>query len=87
MEKEILQAINTMNENLELLNYSKSNKDPYEMLTMKQVEEEYNIGHCKALKMFSDTELPVQRYTAPFKVQRKELDKYLSKSHDYLKDW
>ena len=36
-------------------------------------------------KMFKDPELPVQRYTQPFKVTRKALEEYLNKSHDYLR--
>ena len=34
--------------------------------------------------MFNDPELPVQRYTVPFKVNRQALNEYMTKSHDYL---
>ena len=36
-------------------------------------------------KMFKDPELPVQRYTQPFKVTRRALEDYLNKPHDYLR--
>ena len=85
--EEFLKAISKTNEYLELLSYANNTgKNPYELLTMAQIKEEYDIGEGKLLKMFRDPELPVQRYTSPFKVQRKELDKYLSVNHDYLCD-
>lgn len=36
-------------------------------------------------KMFNDPELPVQRYTIPFKVTRQALNEYMKKEHDYLR--
>ncbi len=37
-------------------------------------------------KIFKDPELPVQRYTSPFKVTRQALNNYMSKKHDYLSE-
>ena len=55
-----------------------------EMLTVEQVHEEFDIGMNMVRKMFNDPELPVQRYTKPFKVNRQALKEYMTKSHDYL---
>lgn len=58
--------------------------EQYEMLTVEQVHEEFDIGMNMVRKMFNDPELPVQRYTKPFKVNRQALKEYMTKSHDYL---
>ncbi len=86
MEELLKELINEQKKTNEILTYSNQGKDPYELLTMQQIKEEYGIGEGKLLRMFKDPELPTQRYTSPFKVQRKELDKYLSVNHDYLCD-
>lgn len=59
-------------------------KDPNELLTIEQVHKEKDIGICMVRKMFSDPELPVQRYTTPFKVTRKAINEYINTHHDYL---
>lgn len=68
----------------ELLMYGYQGKDPNELLTVEQIMEEFNIGKVKVLKMFQDPELPVQRYTKPFKVTRKAVGDYINVRHDYL---
>lgn len=79
--EELLKKTNELLEDL----ISKSNgKDPYELLTIDDVMAEFDIGKAKAQKMFKDPELPVQRYTKPFKVTRKAINKYFEKTHDYL---
>lgn len=62
----------------------KQKNEQYEMLTVEQVHEEFDIGMNMVRKMFNDPELPVQRYTKPFKVNRQALKEYMTKSHDYL---
>ena len=57
-----------------------------ELLTAEQVHKEYGIGVNSVRKMFADKELAVQRYTTPFKVTRRAVNDYLSKSHDYLSE-
>lgn len=60
------------------------NKNPNELLTAKQVHKEFNIGINMVQKIFRDPELPVQRYTIPFKVTRKAMEAYVNVRHDYL---
>lgn len=85
--QQLLEEQKKTNEYLERLTYQQcTGKDPYEMLTMKQVMEEFHIGLNKALRMFKDPTLPVQRYMKAHRVQRIEVIKYLAKSHDYLCD-
>lgn len=55
-----------------------------EMLTIKNIASEFGISPATANRMFNDPELPVQRYTTPFKVMRKHLMEYFGKRHDYL---
>lgn len=61
-----------------------TNKDPNELLTAEQIAKETGIGINMVRKLFRDKELPVQRYTIPFKVTRKAFNQYISVSHDYL---
>lgn len=61
-------------------------KDPYELLTAEQVHKEFDIGINMVMKMFQDKELPVQRYTRPFKVARQAMNEYITKKHDYLRE-
>lgn len=82
MEKEILEEIKKTNELLQ--QQIKRKEEQYEMLTVEQVHEEFDIGMNMVRKMFNDPELPVQRYTKPFKVNRQALKEYMTKSHDYL---
>ena len=82
MEKEMLEEIRKTNELLQ--QQIKQSKQQYDLLTIKQVHEEYNIGIGMVQKMFDDPELPVQRYTKPFKVNRQALNEYMTKRHDYL---
>lgn len=82
MEKEILEEIKKTNELLQ--QQIRQRDEQYEMLTIEQVHEEFDIGMNMVRKMFNDPELPVQRYTKPFKVNRQALKEYMTKSHDYL---
>lgn len=59
-------------------------KDPNELLTKKQIHEEFGIGDGTIQKMFKDPELDAQRYTEPHKVTRRALYRYFDKKHDYL---
>lgn len=80
--KELLEETKRTNE---LLSKEISNNEKeLEMLTIKDIVKEFDIGESRVQKMFKDPELPVQRYTAPFKVMRKHLIEYFSKRHDYL---
>ena len=81
--EELLKEQRRTNELLEKL--LKQNKNPNELLTIEQVKKETGIGTNMVQKMFKDPELPVQRYTQPFKVTRGALNEYLNKSHDYLR--
>lgn len=82
MEKEILAEIKRTNELLQ--QQIKQNNEQYELLTIEQVHTEFDIGTNMVQKMFNDPELPVQRYTKPFKVSRQALNEYMKKRHDYL---
>lgn len=82
MEKEILEEIKKTNELLQ--QQIRQRDEQYEMLTIEQVHEEFDIGMNMVRKMFNDPKLPVQRYTKPFKVNRQALKEYMTKSHDYL---
>ena len=82
MEENLLQEQKKTNELLERM--LKQNKNPNELLTANQVHEEFKIGINMVQKMFRDPELPVQRYTVPFKVTRKAIEDYLNVRHDYL---
>lgn len=61
-------------------------KDPDELLDIDQVCEEFNIGKCKARKIFKDPNLPVQTYTKKHKIARGEMQKYIKVRHDNLSD-
>lgn len=82
MEEKLLKEQQKTNELLEKI--LKQNKDPNELLTAEQIKEETGIGINMVRKIFQDEELPVQRYTIPFKVTRKAFNEYLNKKHDYL---
>lgn len=82
MEKELLAEQKRTNALLEKI--INQNKNPNELLTIMQVHDEFNIGICMVQKMFRDPELPVQRYTIPFKVTRKAVENYINEKHDYL---
>lgn len=82
MEEQILKEQQKTNELLQQL--IKQNNEQNELLTAEQIHEEYNIGINMVRKMFNDKELPVQRYTVPFRVARGALQEYMKKSHDYL---
>lgn len=71
---------------LEDVNFVQNGKDPNELLTIEQVKEEFGIGKNMVQKMFRDPELPVQRYTSPFKVTRKAIQEYVNVKHDYLSE-
>lgn len=81
--EELLEEQRKTNELLEKL--IKQNKDPNELLTMKQIQEETGIGINMIQKIFKDPVLPVQKYTAPFKVTRKAFNEYINEKHDYLR--
>lgn len=82
MEREILAEIKKTNELLQ--QQIKQSEEQYELLTIEQVHTEFDIGTNMVQKMFNDPELPVQRYTKPFKVSRQALNEYMTKRHDYL---
>lgn len=82
MEKEILEEIKKTNELLQ--KQVKQNEQQYDLLTIEQVHKEYDIGIGMVQKMFNDPELPVQRYTKPFRVNRQALNEYMKRRHDYL---
>lgn len=82
--EQLLEEQKKTNELLEKL--VSQNKDPNELLTIKQIHEETGIGINMLQKMFKDKELPVQRYTSPFKVTRGAFNSYLNKRHDYLSE-
>ena len=84
MEEKILKKKKKTNELLEKL--ISQNKDPNELLTIKQIHEETGIGINMLQKMFKDPELPVQIYTVPFKVTRGAFNKYFDERHDYLSE-
>lgn len=83
MEEKLLKEQQKTNELLEKL-IIQNNKEN-ELLTVEDVHNEFGIGINMVRRMFSDKELPVQRYTVPFKVTRKALNEYMSKEHDYLR--
>lgn len=60
------------------------NEKEEELLTVNQIHEEFGIGVSKVRKMFEDPDLPVQKYTIPYKVKRKKLLEYMDTRHDYL---
>lgn len=78
--KQILEEQKRTNELLK-----KKDENPYELLTIEQIHEETGIGENMIQKMFRDPEMPVQRYTKPFKVTRQAFSEYLGKPHDYLR--
>ncbi len=84
MEELLRELVKEQKKTNELLMFNTQCKDPYELLTMEQINKEYNIGINMLGRMFQDTKLPVQRYTRPFKVTRKAFNDYISVNHDYL---
>ena len=92
--EELVKVIKQMNEKQDktnallknILERKEMEKDPNELLTIEQIVEEYKIVKVKVLRMFQDPELPVQRYTKPFKVKRKCFDEYFEARHDDLCD-
>lgn len=78
--KQILEEQKRTNELLK-----KKDENPYELLTIEQIHEETGIGENMIQKMFRDPEMPVQRYTKPFKVTRQAFSEYLGRAHDYLR--
>jgi len=79
--EELLREINNKLEKIII-----QNKDPNELLTINQVVAETGIGINTVQKMFKDPELPVQRYTVPFRVTRQAFNKYINENHDYLSE-
>ena len=82
MEEKLLKEQQRTNELLEKL--INQNKNPNELLTIEQVHEEFRIGLNTVQNIFKDPELPVQRYTIPFKVTRRAIENYINTKHDYL---
>ena len=82
MEEKILKEQQRTNELLEQI--ISQNQNPNELLTAMEVHKEFRIGINMVQKMFRDPELPVQRYTIPFKVTRKAIEDYINVRHDYL---
>lgn len=83
MEEKLLKEQQKTNELLEKL--ITQNQSMNELLTIEDVHKEYDIGINTVRKMFNDPQLPVQRYTVPFKVTRQALNEYMSEKHDYLR--
>lgn len=86
MEELLKTLIDEQRKTNELLMYGYQGKNPNELLTIKQVHEEFNIGINKVQEMFKDPKLPVQRYTTPFKVTRQAVNNYINEKHDYLSE-
>lgn len=87
MEEAILLEQKKTNRLLEnLIEKKEDKKDPYELLTIEQIHNEFKIGTNMLQKMFKDPKLAVQRYTVPFKVTRKVFQDYISEPHDYLSE-
>ncbi len=86
MEELLKTLIDEQRKTNELLMYGYQGKNPNELLTIKQVHEEFGIGINKVQEMFKDSELPVQRYTTPFKVTRQAVNNYINTRHDYLSE-
>lgn len=84
MEELLKTLIDEQKRTNELLMYGYQGKDPNELLTVEQIIKEFKIGKVKVLKMFQDPDLPVQRYTKPFKVTRKAVNDYINVRHDDL---
>ncbi len=84
MEELLKTLIDEQRKTNQILMYGYQGKDPNELLTIKQIHEEYGIGINMVNKMFKDPELEVQTYTIPFKVTRKALENYINVRHDYL---
>lgn len=84
MEELLKTLIDEQKRTNELLMYGYKGKDPNELLTVEQIVKEFKIGKVKVLKMFQDPDLPVQRYTKPFKVTRKAVNDYINVRHDDL---
>lgn len=82
MEEKLLHEQKKTNELLEKL--ITQNQKENELLTVEKVHKEFGIGINMVRKMFNDPQLPVQRYSVPFKVTRKALYEYMGKEHDYL---
>lgn len=86
MEELLKTLIDEQRKTNELLMYGYQGKNPNELLTIKQVHEEFGIGINKVQEMFKDPKLPVQRYTTPFKVTRQAVNNYINEKHDYLSE-
>lgn len=86
MEELLKTLIEEQKKTNELLMYGYQGKDPNELLTIEKVHEEFGIGTNMVRKIFNDPELPVQRYTAPFKVTRQAMYSYINKKHDYISE-
>lgn len=86
MEELLKRMLEEQQKTNELLMYNNSGKDPNELLTIEQVHKEFGIGENMVRKMFKDPNLPVQRYTTPFKATRQAINKYINEKHDYLSE-
>ena len=89
MIEEILQQIleeqkktNMLLENLAIVN----TEDPRmnDLLTPKQVSEQYKINLAIVYRIFKHSNIEVQRYTKPFRIKRKNWEKFLESSHNEL---
>ncbi len=86
MEELLKQILEEQKKTNDLLMYNNLGKDPNELLTIKQIHKEFDIGENMVRKMFEQKDLPVQRYTTPFKVTRQAFNKYINISHDNLSE-
>ena len=73
---------NTLLENLAIVN----TEDPRmsDLLTPKQISEQYEINRDIVYRIFKYSNLEVQRYTKPFRIKRKCWEKFLESSHAEL---
>lgn len=53
-----------------------------ELLTPKQVQEQYGLPEGAVYKMFNDKDFSAQRYTKPMKATKAAINEYLSKRHE-----
>lgn len=58
---------------------------PDEIMTAKDITEEFGLNENLVYRILKDKDLPVQEYAKPKFVLRSELLKYFSVRHDYLK--
>lgn len=71
--KEILTELRLKNNN---------NKNPNDLLTAKQIAEEYHMNYVTVLNQFKDKSLRVFKETKEYRVFRKDYEEYLRNKGD-----